>query len=276
MIRKRLTHILSQKDFLKKKPTNAGGYRAKRKHGTFKNPPHLWDVHTGTHKQAFKGPAPVYCVAFSPDGKTLAEKWGTGKYTTLLYDALGGWEDIHLWDAHTGERKRILEGHTLWVRSVAFSPDGQTLASGSGDDTIRLWEVHTGKLTNILIGHADGVISVAFSPDGKTLASGGGDGTLRLWNAHTGTSKITPTGHTDWVNSVAFSPDGKILASGSRDGNIHLWDADTGEHKKTLTGHTFWVESLAFSPDGKTLASGSLDSTVLLWELFETPPPTPR
>ncbi|KAF2686545.1 hypothetical protein K458DRAFT_415891 [Lentithecium fluviatile CBS 122367] len=133
-----------------------------------------------------------------------------------------------------------LKGHSDWVRAVAFSPDGKTLASAS-------------------------VMAVAFSPNGKTLASASGDGTVKLWDAGSGKALQTLKGHSSWVNSVAFSPDGKTLASASGDGTVKLWDAGSGKALQTLKGHSSWVNSVAFSPDGKTLArlaSGSSDNTV--------------
>ena len=157
------------------------------------------------------------------------------------------------------------------VRSVAFSPDGNTIASGSWDYTIRLWNANTGENIRTLTGHTGSVTSVAFNPNGFTVASGSEDGTIRLWHATIGTHVRTLTGHTDWVTSVAFSPDGTTIASGNDDGTIGLWDANTGEHIRTLTGHTSWVTSVAFSSDGNTIASGSEDGTVLLWELTPTP-----
>ncbi len=163
----------------------------------------------------------------------------------------------------------VLTGHTGAVYSVAFSPDGKTLASGSFDGTVRLWDATTGHQTgNPLTGHTGAVRSVAFSPDGKTLASGG-DGVVRLWDVTTGHQTGNPlTGHTGAVESVAFSPDGKTLASGSFDGTVRLWDVATGHQiGNPLTGHADAVLSVAFSPDGKTLASGSFDGTVRLWDM---------
>ena len=194
----------------------------------------------------------VNSVAFSPDGSTIAS--GSNDDT------------VRLWDAHTGQRKRTLQGHTDDIHSVAFSPDGSTIASASDDDTIRLWDAHTGQRKQTLEGHTHYVNSVAFSPDGQTLASGSWDDTIRLWDAHTGLHKRILQGHTSNVNSVAFSPDGSTIASASSDDTIRLWDAHTGLHKRTLQGHTSNVNSVAFSPDGSTIASASDDETVFLWD----------
>ncbi|MCC5644003.1 WD40 repeat domain-containing protein [Nostoc sp. CHAB 5824] len=171
-----------------------------------------------------------------------------------------------------GRERNRLEGHNGSVNSVSFSPDGKTLASGSGDKTIKLWNVETGQLIRTLTGHNNAVVSVSFSPDGKTLASGSGntshssssgDKTIKLWNVETGQLIRTLTGHNNTVNSVSFSPDGKTLVSGSDDDTIKFWDVKTGKLTRTLKEP---VASVSFSPDGKTLVSGSIE-TIKLWNV---------
>jgi len=177
-----------------------------------------------------------------------------------------------LFDAleRTSHLSSYLRHHTDGVRSVAFSPDGKILASGSDDRTIILWDVATHRPLGLpLSGHTSPVNSVAFGPDGKILASGSYDRTIILWDVATHRPLGLPlSGHTSPVNSVAFGPDGKILASGSYDRTIILWDVAT--HRPIgapLQGHTDWVRSVAFSPDGKILASGSDDKTIILWDV---------
>ena len=120
---------------------------------------------------------------------------------------------------------RNLTGHTSLVSSVAISADGQTLASGSYDNTIKVWNLSTGKRVDTLTGHRDGVESIAISADGQTLVSGSYDNTIKVWNLSIGEEARTLTGHRDNVFSVAISADGQTLASGSRDNTIKVWGA---------------------------------------------------
>ncbi len=161
----------------------------------------------------------------------------------------------------------FLYGHQAAVRSVAISPDGRLIASGSRDNTIWLWDVSTRRAVGSpLTGHTDRVNSVAFS--GNTLASGSADGTVRLWDVASGAPIGSPlTGHQDAVWGVAFSPDGKTLASASADSTVILWDVASGEMRlPPLMGHTDEVYSVAFSPDGRLVASAGADMTIILWD----------
>ncbi|ARV61578.1 serine/threonine protein kinase [Nostocales cyanobacterium HT-58-2] len=160
-----------------------------------------------------------------------------------------------------------LKGHSSDVNSVAFSPNGKLLASGSDDDTIKLWDLANKQEIRALKEHSGWVWAVAFSPDGKTLASASADKTIKLWNVQTGKEIRTLEGHSAGVSSIAFSADGKTLASGSLDKTIKLWNLETGKEIRTFTGHSKAVACVAFAPDGATLASGSWDKTIKLWNL---------
>jgi WD40 repeat protein len=150
---------------------------------------------------------------------------------------------------------RTFKGHADEVSSCAFSPDGNILATSSGDKTIRLWDLSSGKEKAVLTGHTSEVYHCTFSPAGGLLASAGGfDPLIRLWDAHTGQPKGVLTGHEGGVITCAFSPVGQIIASGSLDGTVRLWDVDSGLEVLKLT-NLGEVRSLAFSPDGRLVAS---------------------
>jgi len=162
---------------------------------------------------------------------------------------------------------KTLTGHSDLVISVAISPDGQTLVSGSSDKTIKIWNLATGDLIRTLSGHSYSVWSVAISPNGKTLVSGSSDKTIKIWNLATGNLIRTLSGHSSLVSSVAISPDGQTLVSSSGDKTIKIWNLATGNLIRTLSGHSDLVISVAISPDGKTLVSSSVDKTIKIWNL---------
>ena len=174
------------------------------------------------------------------------------------------------WPSLDVEPLGTLQWHTDSVLSVAFSPDGQTLASSAHDETVRLWRAANGKPLRILKGHKDLVHCVIFAPDGQILASGSDDKTVRLWRMADGEVLHILKGHTNRVNSAAFSPNRQILASGSGDKTIRLWQVTDGSPPETthLLEHTSLVHSVTFSPNGQILASGS-GYMVWLWRMAD-------
>ncbi len=254
--------------------------------------------------------APVKSVVFSPDGKLLVSAgdendiylWDVAKQQ-LLGSPLTGHQShisslavssdgarsvlasgdvggrIFLWDLTVVPPQKLAEfgADQQAVRSLAFSPDGKTLASASGNN-ILLWDVSNlpegvKPIGQPLAGHSAEVLTVAFSPDGKILASGAGifDNSIILWDVATQERIGDPLkGHTYGVHSVAFSPDGKLLASGSEDSKVILWDVATRQLIASLERHRATVYKVAFSPDGKTLASASADSTIVFWDVSQS------
>ena len=164
------------------------------------------------------------------------------------------------------------EGHTDYVETVSFSPDGTILASGAYDRIVRLWDVETRQEIATLEGHEGGVYSVSFSLDGTILASSANDGTIRLWDVETREQIASLDEHEgSLAPSVSFSPDGKTLASGSFDATVRLWDIASRAPIASFE-HEGWVYSVSFSPDGKTLASASTAGTVWLWDVESRAP----
>jgi WD40 repeat protein/tRNA A-37 threonylcarbamoyl transferase component Bud32 len=160
----------------------------------------------------------------------------------------------------------VIGRHADRVRSVAFSPRGDRIATASDDATARIWDAVTGQQILLLTGHVAPVTSVAFSPDGRHLVTGSLDQSARVWETATGREILRLSGHTDGLRSVAFSPDGTKIVTGSRDKTARIWDAQTGREIIRLPGHAEWVTSAAFSPDGRQVVTGSFDTTAMIWD----------
>lgn len=271
----------------------------------------LWDVQTGEHRLTLIGNTSyISSLAFSPDGKTIAGGGGgdrailfwdvhTGTpqytftgYTTFIEDfafssngrtITSGYSDgtINLWEAATG---RLIKTFSKFrdamsngaVQNIHFTPDGKTLAWGSGG--MHLWDADTDENKMIFNRSEWGNHSLGISPDGKTIAIVFKDNLINLSDMSTGAHQMILSGHKDQVWTMAFSPDSSLLASTSDDNTIRLWDVHTGECKKILTLDSTWrndvadwrIDStwlgLAFSPDGQTLAGGG-GEIILLWDI---------
>ena len=165
-------------------------------------------------------------------------------------------------------------GHSIWVLSVVFSPDGQLALSGSVDQTLKLWDVSSGREIRTFKGHRRAVSSVAFSPDAQLALSGSYDRTLKLWDVSSGREIRAFKGHRSSVYSVAFSPDGRLALSGAGRrgrGEMRLWDVSSGREVRTFKGHKGRVESVAFGPDGRCALSGGRDrdsAQMKLWDVW--------
>ncbi|MCM6775369.1 hypothetical protein NDR87_16175 [Nocardia sp. CDC159] len=163
--------------------------------------------------------------------------------------------------AYQGE----LVGHSDAVSEVTFSPDGNTIASISRDQTVVLWDVQR-RVRRATLGHPAWLRTVSFSPDGHTLATGGDDQLVVLWNVDTGLPVAHLPGHTGRVKTLAFSADGQVLASAGADRTVIVWDLKNKVPLVRLDGHAGAVQTVAFSPDARIVATGSADQTIGLWD----------
>ncbi len=182
----------------------------------------------------------------------------------VLFTSVGLAGDVEI-------ESRVIHAHRGWTNSIVFSPDGQTLASGAGDQTIKLWDVAGGKRTGNLNGSELWVRCLAMSPDGRTLVSAGGKGDgpgeVRVWDLQNQTERWGTANRPFDIGSVTFSPLGDMFCTGTM-GELTLWDAETGNAIQTLQGFPGWVSAQAHSPDGKYLASGTWqDGVIRIWNL---------
>ena len=217
----------------------------------------VWDLATGTTVRTLRGEAgPALRARCTPWRLSpTANGWrrGDGR-TTEANTAKFRCGDIRLYDFASGELKALLKGHENVVASLAFSPDGTKLISGSFDRTAILWDIQDKKLLHRLKGHTDDIYAVGFTPDGEHAVTGAYDRDLRLWRVADGTEIARMTGHSAQVQSLAVARDGTI-ASGDRAGEIRLWDGRTGAYLRTLANQKTMVGSLSFSSDGRKLLS---------------------
>jgi len=157
-----------------------------------------------------------------------------------------------------------LQGHSSYVRSVAWSPDGAKIATASDDGNARVWSSSSGSTLLTLTGHSSSVYAVAWSPDGAKIATASADNTARVWSSSSGSTLLTLTGHSSSVYAVAWSPDGAKIATASADRTARVWSS-SGSTLLTLTGHSDWVRSVAWSPNGAKIATASDDGTARVW-----------
>lgn len=215
----------------------------------------VWEMNSG--KLLRQLPAPdifTLALAISPDSKFLAE---------VGYEGQARIWQIESWTIH----RRLDLGHNKKITTVAFSPDGQTLATGDENNTVCVWHVHSGEKLAAHRFHSNIVLSVAYHPDGSTLASASADKTVRLWNWREERMEHVLHGSQNWVTSVAYSPDGRLLASGGYDSVIRLWQSADGQLLHVLHGSLKRVNEVIFSPEGQLLASASFNQPVRLWDV---------
>jgi len=217
----------------------------------------LWDIVTGklqgTLEEFYGDPG-----NFSPNGKLLIERqwfWGT----------------ISIWDLDTGKPVLTLDKHTDNTGSIAFSPDGRSLATGHTNGVIHIWSVESSEVEKTIpYDYNSYVNSIAFSPNGQIIASGKTGGKIELWDVLSGKSLLTFKGHAEdsWVTELAFSPEGKTLVSRASDSSVRLWDVETGQVKFAfiLVGSTN-ESGIAFSPDGSVIAIATSDKLISLWNV---------
>jgi WD40 repeat protein len=198
--------------------------------------------------------AVIRTVAISPDGERVA--------------AGGTASDVVIWDLAQSKEVQRITGRSGWALSVAFAPDGKTLAQTNWDDgTLGLWDLAGGKESLVLSKHASPEVHhVAYSQDGKQIVSTGYDGSVRVWEADTGKLKEKFMYHVGGSYVAVFSPDGKRVASGGRDGKVQMWNIITGKNVWESRPAESMLTAVVFSLDGTKVYSGGHDGTMREWD----------
>jgi WD40 repeat protein len=235
----------------------------------------LWNTIDWSKKMPLKHPYAVSSLDFSPDGKMLA----AATCGSVDEDNTCDEGEVRLWYTETIERPpKLLTGHAGWVNTVAFSPNGKTLATGGADGQVLLWDVATGNYQPTEINHFGPVWSVVFSRNGEMLAAADNLGFVVLWDASSGQllDEQSVLEHESAVSTLAFSPDGTLLAAGTARGDIVLWEVAARRQRRVLGEHTDRIIGLAFvGQDGRTLATASVDGKVILWDMLSHQPIAP-
>ncbi len=220
----------------------------------------IWDAHTGVQIRLMEGhSASVSRLCFSPDGTRLAT---TGKARGMPGEVLPG--EVKVWDVWTGKVLLELKGRSSQVIHVAYSPNGQYLATGEGKGVLAVWDAHSGALQFSVLAD-EYACSLAYSPDGTRIVTSGNGRSLKIWDASTWIMRAEFK-NVGSVWDVAFSPDGTRIAFASGQGFAKVLDAETGRELILLEGHTAAVECVAFSPDGSRIVTGSHDTTAKVWD----------
>jgi RNA polymerase sigma factor (sigma-70 family) len=212
----------------------------------------LWKVADGSQLKMLQGHTDgVLCLAYSPDGKTLASASADGS--------------IRLWDPDKGTERQTLSGHEGAVRWIAWSSDGKRLVSTGADGFVRIWNADKGSEERSFKAHAGGASGVVFTPDGEKVVSAGADKTMRIWEASTG-KELQKVERRKPIRALAVSPDGRLLAVGGDD-EVLLWSLADEKEVRQLKGPHNEICTIAFSPDGKQVSASALTyTTIFLWE----------